>query len=93
MIPEHFKIFNNGTLKQLPSGTRNIIALIGRKWITIIEWSTLDTTKISFKKWESLDKVPTVPCISSIKRIMRARKKYVNNGKFTNIIRKVYKNL
>jgi hypothetical protein len=52
-----YRIFNEGDFKNLGSGWRTVIALPpGRKWITLVDWTTLDVQDVLVKEWESLQR-------------------------------------
>lgn len=54
-----FRIFNDGDFEKLGNGMRTVIALPpGRKWITVVDWTTLDSQDIDVRTWERLKKYP-----------------------------------
>lgn len=47
-----YRIFNEGDIRKLACGHRSVIALKpGRKWIIIIDWTTLEHTKLDLATW------------------------------------------
>lgn len=47
--------FYNENIPSLGCGWRSVVALPeGRKWVTVVEWTTLDVAKISLKDWERM---------------------------------------
>lgn len=50
-----YRIFNEGEIDAFGAGWRSVIALApGRKWITLVEWTTLDVTRLSLDQWRRL---------------------------------------
>ena len=72
-----FRFYNeavSGSLKNLGSGFRTVIALPpGRKWITLVEWTTLDTAKILVKDWERMKPEPVEFRLHVIMEAMKQR--------------------
>jgi hypothetical protein len=54
-----YRLFNQGDIPALPDGWRSVIALPpGRKWITIIDWTTLETARLNIATWHRLRPLP-----------------------------------
>jgi hypothetical protein len=54
-----YRIFNQGEIARLADGWRSVIALApGRKWITILDWTTLETARLPLDLWERLHRDP-----------------------------------
>lgn len=50
-----YRVYNQGEIPSLAHGWRSIIALTpGRKWLTVIDWTTLDTARLEIAVWERL---------------------------------------
>lgn len=50
-----YHIYNQGQCNKLAYGYRSVIALPpGTKWITLIDWSTLEVQKLAVKEWERM---------------------------------------
>jgi hypothetical protein len=53
-----YRVFNQGDIPALADGWRSVIALhLGRKWVTLIDWTTLDTARVEIAVWEALKPV------------------------------------
>ena len=51
-----YLVFNQGEIPSLAHGWRSVIALTpGRKWITVIDWTTLETARIGIAAWQKLE--------------------------------------
>ena len=54
-----YRIFNQGEIASLAAGWRSIIALSpGRKWITIVDWATLERARLPLDLWQRLNPQP-----------------------------------
>jgi hypothetical protein len=74
-----YRVYNQGEITPLAHGWRCVIALTpGRKWLTVIDWTTLETARLEIAEWDSLKPLPT-PAISSrkVRAVMRRRLPYV----------------
>jgi hypothetical protein len=50
-----YRVFNQGEIPTLAHGWRSIVALTpGRKWVTVIDWTTLETARIEVAAWGKL---------------------------------------
>ncbi len=50
-----YRVYNQGEIPSLAHGWRSIIALTpGRKWVTVIDWTTLETARIEISTWQKL---------------------------------------
>jgi hypothetical protein len=50
-----YRVFNQGEIPSLAHGWRSVIALTpGRKWLTLIDWTTLETARIDLAAWARL---------------------------------------
>jgi hypothetical protein len=48
-------IFNQGEIAGLAAGWRSVIALApGRKWVTVVDWTTLETARLPLDLWPRL---------------------------------------
>jgi hypothetical protein len=47
-----YRIYNQGEVPSLAHGWRSVIALEpGRKWVTVIDWTTLETARLDLATW------------------------------------------
>jgi hypothetical protein len=74
-----YRIFNQGEIPALADGWRSVVALSpGRKWITVIDWTTLETARLDVTAWQRLKPQPhTNAKLRTVRSIMRRRLKYV----------------
>jgi hypothetical protein len=73
-----YRIYNQGEIPQLASGYRAVIALHpGRKWIVLVDWSTLETAKVEIATWERMKPQPVDFRLRPVIRAMKERLKYV----------------
>jgi hypothetical protein len=74
-----FRIYNQGEISSLAHGWRPVIALTpGRKWITILDWTTLETASLEIALWQKLRPQPADQLNPrKVRAIMRRRLKYV----------------
>jgi hypothetical protein len=50
-----YRVFNQGEIPTLGHGWRSVVALTpGRKWLTVIDWTTLESARIEIALWENL---------------------------------------
>jgi hypothetical protein len=50
-----YRVYNQGEIPALAHGWRSIIALPpGRKWMTVIDWTTLETARLEINLWQKL---------------------------------------
>jgi len=48
-----YRVFNQGEIPLLAHGWRSVVALPpGRKWMTVIDWTTLETARIEIAAWQ-----------------------------------------
>lgn len=74
-----YRVFNQGEIPILGHGWRSIIALTpGRKWVTLIDWTTLETARIELALWENLHPVKATGLNRrKVRSLMRRRLAYV----------------
>jgi hypothetical protein len=54
-----YRVYNQGEIPSLAHGWRSVIALTpGRKWITLIDWTTLETARLEITVWQRLKPRP-----------------------------------
>jgi hypothetical protein len=54
------RVYNTGDLGSLACGWRSLIALApGRKWITVVDWTTLESARVSLTLRNRIPKIPT----------------------------------
>jgi hypothetical protein len=72
------RVFNQGEIANLAGGWRSVIALKpGRKWITIVDWTTLDSARLPLDLWQRLDPRPaTGHSARRIRAAIKARLRY-----------------
>ncbi|HWG41181.1 MAG TPA: hypothetical protein VN688_00225 [Gemmataceae bacterium] len=47
-----YRVFNQDEIVSLTHGWRSIIALTpGRQWITLLDWTTLETARLEIATW------------------------------------------
>lgn len=74
------RIYNAGEIPALAHGWRSVIALEpGRKWITIIDWTTLETAKLDLASWTRLKPLPHELKPRKVLAAMRKRLEYVQS--------------
>jgi len=50
-----YRVYNQGEIPSLAHGWRSVIALTpGRKWVTVIDWTTLETARLEISLWQML---------------------------------------
>jgi hypothetical protein len=55
-----YRVYNQGEIPALAHGWRSVIALTpGRKWITVIDWTTLETARMEIAAWAKLHPIET----------------------------------
>jgi hypothetical protein len=56
-----YRIFNQGEIAGLAAGWRSVIALKpGRRWITILDWTTLESTRLPLDLWQRMGPQPAI---------------------------------
>jgi hypothetical protein len=54
-----YRVYNQGEIPSIAHGWRSVIALPpGRKWITLIDWTTLETCRMDSVLWQKLKPQP-----------------------------------
>lgn len=54
-----YRIFNQGEIASLGAGWRSVIALKpGRRWVTILDWTTLQSTRLLLDLWSVSTRSP-----------------------------------
>ena len=78
-----YRIFNQGEIASLAHGWRSVIALApGRKWITVLDWTTLETARLPLDLWQRLDPRPaTGYSARRVRAAINARLRYVRQTK------------
>jgi hypothetical protein len=88
--PSFYRIFNQGQIaglaKPAPAkagGWRSVIALTpGRKWITVVDWATLETGRVTLDLWKRLHPLPVTDySLRRVRKVMKARLAHVKNTK------------
>ena len=84
-----YRFFNENDIPQFGTGFRTVIALEpGRKWITLVDWTTLDTAKILISQWERLKPQTVQYRLSLVLNTMKERVPYkFEDGKPVGTIR------
>jgi hypothetical protein len=74
-----YRVYNGGEIPHLAHGWRSVIALPpGRKWITVIDWTTLETSRLAIAEWDRLEPMPDRRINRrKVRAAMRRRLKYV----------------
>jgi len=74
-----YRIYNQGEIPSLAHGCHSVIALTpGRKWITLLDWSTLETARLEIATWERLQPQPDNSLSRrKVRAAMRRRLRYV----------------
>lgn len=53
-----YSIFNEDDIPKFGAGRRSVVALPpGRRWVTIVDWTTLDVARIAIDIWRGLNPV------------------------------------
>jgi len=78
-----YRIFNQGEIGSFADGWRSVIALTpGRKWITVLDWTTLETARLPLDLWRRLQPQPaTGYSPRRIRAAIKARLRYVSKTK------------
>ncbi len=73
-----YRIFNQGEIANLADGWRSVIALApGRKWITIVDWATLDSARLPLDLWRRLGPRPAAGySVRRVRAVIKARLRY-----------------
>jgi hypothetical protein len=76
--PMLYRVYNAGEITGLAHGWRSVIALPpGRKWLTLIDWATLETARVEIAVWEKLKPQPDGGVNRrKVRAIMRRRLNY-----------------
>ena len=74
-----YRVYNQGEIPALAHGWRSIIALTpGRKWITLLDWTTLETARLEIALWQRLKPQPDDRLNPrQVRAAMRRRLRYV----------------
>ena len=74
-----YRVFNQGEIPTLGHGWRSVILLTpGRKWVTVIDWTTLETARLEIAAWETLHPLEAAGLNRrKVYAAMRRRLKYV----------------
>ncbi len=74
-----YRVYNQGKIPSLAHGWRSVIALPpGRKWVTVIDWTTLETARLEIAVWQSLRPLEAAGLNRrKVYATMRRRLKYV----------------
>lgn len=78
-----------GSLRNLGCGYRSVLALPpGRKWITLLDWTTLDVATVSIADWARMKPEPTQARSARILASIKHRLPYkFDDGKPTGTIK------
>lgn len=76
--PSLTRVYNAGDLGNLACGWRSLIVLEpGRKWITLVDWTTLERARIPLALWNRIPKIQTTDFSKRrLRAYMLARCKY-----------------
>ena len=74
-----YRVYNQGEIPSLAHGWRSVIVLTpGRKWVTVIDWTTLETTRMEIAAWAKLQPLEAAGLNRrKVYAAMRRRLKYV----------------
>jgi len=74
-----YRVYNQGEIPSLAHGWRSLIALTpGRKWVTVIDWTTLETVRVEITLWQRLKPQPDDGLNRrKVRAAMRRRLRYV----------------
>jgi hypothetical protein len=74
-----YRVYNSVEIVPLAHGWRSVIAVRpGRKWLTLIDWTTLETARMEIAAWERLKPRPDIGVNPrKVRAVMRRRLKYV----------------
>jgi hypothetical protein len=74
-----YRVFNEGEIANLAHGWRSVIALVpGRKWITVVDWATLDTARVPLDLCQRLRPRPaTGYSLRRVRAAIKGRLRYV----------------
>ena len=75
-----YRVYNQGEIPSLAHGWRSVIALTpGRKRITLLDWTTLETARLEIAAWERLQPQPEHGINPrKVRAAMRRRLRYVS---------------
>ena len=73
-----YRIYNSGEIPSLAHGWRSVVALPpGRRWIKLVDWTTLETARIEIAAWDRLEpQADSRMNRRKVRTLMRARLKY-----------------
>lgn len=75
-----FRFYNEatmGSLKNLGCGYRTVVVLPpGRKWVTLLDWTTLDVATISVQEWARMKPEPVEYRVSRVLATIKERIHY-----------------
>jgi hypothetical protein len=76
-----YRVYNAGEIPALAHGWRSVVALRpGRRWITLIDWTTLETTRLEVAAWEKLKPLSDAGISRrKVRAFMRRRLKYATS--------------
>jgi hypothetical protein len=74
-----YRVYNQGEIPSLAHGWRSVIALTpGRKWITVLDWTTLETARLEIARWQRLKPQPNDRLNPrKVRAVMRRRQQFV----------------
>ena len=74
-----YRVYNQGEIPCLAHGWRSVIVLTpGRKWVTVIDWTTLETARMEVAAWKSLQPLEAAGLNRrKVRAAMRRRLQYV----------------
>lgn len=74
-----YRVYNQGEIPAPACGWRSILALTpGRKWVTVIDWTTLETAGLEIAQWERLKpQLQDGLNRRKVRAVMRSRLRYV----------------
>jgi hypothetical protein len=75
-----YRVYNQGEILSLAHGWRSIIALTpGRKWLSLLDWTTLETARVEIATWRRLKPQPHNGLNPrKVRAAMHRRLKFVN---------------
>jgi hypothetical protein len=74
-----YRVYNQGEIAPLAHGWRSLLCLTpGRKWVTVIDWTTLETARLEIAAWQRLKPLPDGTLSRrKVRAAMRRRLHYV----------------
>jgi hypothetical protein len=78
-----YRIFNQGEIASLGAGWRSVIALKpGRKWVTVVDWTTLEAARLPLDLWQRMRPRPASGYSARrVRAAIKARLRYVRKTK------------